>query len=283
MHEGATIRGGGIILLLGVGLYSLFTSEVSIYFSLGLFLLGSIGFVDDLISLPSSVRFPIQLISILLILADLEMYGCSILSIILIVIVATGILNAYNFMDGINGITGGYSLVVLISLLFVNNQIHQFVNNEFLIIVILATLVFSFFNFRAKAICFAGDVGSLSIAFMIVYLILRLINTTGEFIYILFLTFYGIDTVFTIIQRLNRRENIFEAHRLHLFQVIVSKTGMSHLFMSFIYMVGQAIVNFIVILLIPLTQSQKLLYAGVLLSVLAVVYILVKRKYNWAE
>lgn len=280
MHEGATIRGGGIVILLGVSIFSFFINDVGIYFSAGLIILGITGFTDDLIDLPSHVRFPIQVISVLLILADLDMFGSNILLLILITVIATGVLNAYNFMDGINGITGGYSLVILLSLVYVNNDIQPFVSNEFLLFIILVLLVFSYFNFRTRAVCFAGDVGSLTIAFIIVYLILRLINESQQFIYVLFLTLYGIDTVFTIVQRLMIRENIFDAHRLHLFQVVVSKTRMSHLFMSIMYMVGQAIVNFIVIMLVPMTAAQQLVYSGIMLVLLSILYIGIKSKYN---
>lgn len=280
MHEGATIRGGGIVILLGISIFSFFMEDVGIYFSAGLILLGISGFADDILDLPSIVRFPVQVVSVLFMLADLDMVSGNIFVLIIIVVVVTGILNAYNFMDGINGITGGYSLVVVFSLVYVNSEIQPFVSNEFLLFIVLALLIFNYFNFRTKAVCFAGDVGSLSIAFIIVYLILKLIIESQQFIYLLFLTFYGIDTVFTIIQRLIMKENIFDAHRLHFFQVVVSKTGMPHLFMSIIYMVGQAIVNFIVIMLIPMTAIQQLTYAGVMLAFLSLLYIGIKRKYN---
>lgn len=278
MHEGATIRGGGIVVFIGVLIYSFFLNEPSIYFSCGLLLIGVTGFLDDLIDLPSKIRFPIQVFSIVLILAELDMLGDDFLLLFVIVIVAAGILNAYNFMDGINGISGGYGLITVLSLLYVNNYIQYFIPNQFLIFFILALLVFNYFNFRTKAVCFAGDVGSLSIAFIIIYLIIKLINESQQVAYIFFLTAYGIDTIFTIVQRLARKENIFEAHRLHLFQVAVSKTRMPHLFMTLIYVGAQAIINFIVILLIPMAQEVQLVYLGVLLVVFSVIYIAVKRK-----
>lgn len=278
MHEGATIRGGGIIIFLGVLIFSLFYEVPGIYFTVGLALTGITGFLDDLIDLSSKIRFPIQIVAVLLILADLNMLGINIWILIAIVIIATGIINAYNFMDGINGITGGYSLITLLSLVYVNTYIQNFIPNQFLFFVILALLVFNFFNFRNKAICFAGDVGSLSIAFIIIYLIIKLIYETHEFFYILFLTLYGIDTIFTIVQRIAMKENIFEAHRLHLFQVVINKTGMPHLMMSLIFMVVQALINFIVILTIPMNPMQQVLYMIIMLFVLSIIYIGLKRK-----
>lgn len=278
MHEGATIRGGGIIIFFGIMIFSLFYEVPGIYFTLGLALTGITGFLDDLIDLSSKIRFPIQVISMLLILIDLNMLGINTWILVAIVIIATGIMNAYNFMDGINGITGGYSLITLLSLVYINTYIQNFIPNQFLFFTILALFVFNFFNFRNKAICFAGDVGSLSIAFIIIYLLIKLINETHELIYILFLTLYGIDTIFTIVQRIAMKENIFEAHRFHLFQVAVKKTEMSHLIMSLIFMVAQALINFMVILTIPMTSMQQVIYMMIMLFVLSIIYIGLKKK-----
>ena len=278
MHQGATIRGGGIIIFIGVLLFSLTLDEPSFFFTGGLLIIGITGFLDDLNDLSSKIRIPIQVLSILLILADLNMLGSNVILLMIIIVVCTGILNAYNFMDGINGITGGYSLLTVLSMTYVNNYIQNFIANQFLIIIILTLLVFNFFNFRNKAVCFAGDVGSLAVAFVIIYLMIKLINESNEIAYILFLTLYGIDTIFTIIQRLLMKQNIFEAHRLHLFQVAISKTGKPHLFMTLIYVAVQAIINFIVILTLPMNSTQQAVYLGIMLMILSLTYVGVKRK-----
>ncbi len=278
MHEGATIRGAGIVILIAIVVFSLFIRAPGYYVLAGMVLVGITGFLDDLIDLSGKVRIPFQMLSILLIIAELDLLGSSLLLLLLILIVATGILNAFNFMDGINGMTGGYSLVIIASLTYVNNTIFTFIPNSFLVFILLSLIVFSFFNFRNKALCFAGDVGSLTIAYIIVYLIIKLIHETQEITYLLFLTLYGIDTIFTIIQRLILKENIFEAHRLHFFQVAVSKTGMPHLYMSIIYMVIQAIVNLVVILMVPLSFVQQMVYSVIMLLFLSIVYIALKRR-----
>lgn len=278
MHEGATIRGGGIIIFLGVLAFSLFMDTPGYYFAAGLAITGITGFLDDIMDLPSNLRFPLQVISIFLILAEIDMFSSNLWILLFIIIIATGILNAYNFMDGINGITGGYSLITILTMVYVNNYIHHFAENSFLVIIILTLLVFNFFNFRTKAICFAGDVGSLSIAFIIIYLLLKLIVETQQLIYILFLTVYGIDTIFTIIQRMAKKENIFEAHRLHLFQVLVSKLKIQHLYITALYIVIQSMINFAVISAIPMNGQKQIIYMGILLSVLTLIYFVIKRK-----
>lgn len=278
MHEGATIRGGGIVILISITLFSIFISEPGYYFIAGLTILGITGFLDDLIDLSGKIRFPIQALSVVLILIELDLTGLSLFYLFLIVILAAGTLNAFNFMDGINGMTGGYSLVTVISLIYVNNFVTDFIVNEFLYFFLLSLIIFNFYNFRKKAVCFAGDVGSLIVAFIIVYLIIKLISETHQFVFILFLTLYGIDTIFTIVQRIIKKENIFEAHRLHFFQVVVSKTGMAQLRMSGIYMFVQTIVNLIILMILQFSISSQLIYSGIMLSVLSVAYIVIKNK-----
>jgi UDP-N-acetylmuramyl pentapeptide phosphotransferase/UDP-N-acetylglucosamine-1-phosphate transferase len=167
--------------------------------------------------------------------------------IFLVYILVIGTINAYNFMDGINGITGAYSLITILCLYFINETQVAFVLSEWLIVVVISLLVFNFFNFRKKAKCFAGDVGSVSMAFIIIFFLLLLILKTEELKYIGLLLFYGLDTISTIIFRLIRRENIFEAHRSHFYQYLVNVKGWPHLWVSILYMVVQLFVNVIII------------------------------------
>lgn len=93
-----------------------------------------------------------------------------------------GIVNAYNFMDGINGITGLYTIAVLLPLMYVNHKVEPLSIWICLFYPLIASVVFLFFNFRKRAKCFAGDVGSVSIAFWIVTLLLLLIIRTNNLI-----------------------------------------------------------------------------------------------------
>jgi UDP-GlcNAc:undecaprenyl-phosphate GlcNAc-1-phosphate transferase len=278
MHEGATIRGGGIVVLFGMIVYTLVFYNPGYYFLAGLALLGITGFLDDLIDLSGRIRFTIQAVSIVLILLQLGLIDIPVLWLIVLVVIATGVLNAFNFMDGINGMTAGYSLVFVSTLIYINYFVRSFIEIDFLYGYFLAIGVFCFFNFRKKAVCFAGDVGSLSIAFINVFLLMKLMDATQSFVFIFLLAIYGIDTVFTIIQRLLRKENIFEAHRMHLFQVIVSNTGISHLTMTGVYMLFQAMVNLVVLLILsyPLSVQGSILLG--LLSLLSISYIWIKHK-----
>jgi len=279
LHQEATIRGGGIIFPLALVLFFVTTGEISYLFLAATLLLAIAGLTDDIKNLSRLIRFGVQVIAMLLIFYDLNIFEHSWWIIILLLIIATGTVNAYNFMDGINGITSGYSLVILGSLYYINNSIIHFVNNDLLLIMMMALCVFSFFNFRTKAICFAGDVGSLTIGFAMIYLILKLIMTSHNYVFVLLLVVYAIDSVLTIVHRLILKQNIFKAHRLHLYQVIISVTGVHHLSMTVVYMVVQMIVSGVVIYNLNMSQPRQYIMAIPIVSVLGLIYLFIKRHF----
>lgn len=145
-------------------------------------------------------------------------------------------------MDGINGITGGYSLVILAALAYINKEIAPFVEEGFIYTVICSVLVFCFFNFRKRAKCFAGDVGSVSIAFILLFLIGKLILQTEDFSWIVLLSVYGVDSVLTIIHRLMLHENIGLPHRKHMYQILANELKVPHVVVSLMYMAVQVII-----------------------------------------
>jgi len=245
-HSHATIRGGGIIFPIAIFLQALFTGFDYPLFSIGLFLISAISFYDDLRPLSSKIRLLVHLISVSLLFAQADLLTYTVWIIIPAYILVIGTINAYNFMDGINGITGAYSLVTIISLYFINEFHISFALSEWLIVAALSLLVFNFFNFRKKAKCFAGDVGSVSMAYIIIFFLLLLILKSGDLKYIGLLLFYGLDAVSTIVFRLIRKENIFEAHRSHFYQYLANGIGWQHLWISALYMIVQLMVNLLI-------------------------------------
>lgn len=251
-HTQVTLRGGGIIFPVSFILFCLFNLNEAIHdywsFGAGLLAICVISFIDDVKTLSSRIRLSIHLISVSLLLyftGAFTLMPSWVWPILFILIIGT--LNAYNFMDGINGMTGTYSFVTLSSLLYINTEIISFTDNNFIIYPILASLVFLFFNFRKKAKCFAGDVGSMGIGFWVIGLITLLIMKTQDYKYILLLSIYGMEVVLTIIERLMLKENIFEAHRRHLYQLFANEKKVSHLVISCVYAVFQIFVNIFLI------------------------------------
>ena len=246
-HSRFTIRGGGIIFPIALLLQALISGFEYPLFNLGLLIIGFVSFYDDLRPLSSRIRLLVHLtaVSFLFMQAGLMIQSFWIIGLSYILVIGT--INAWNFMDGINGITGSYSLVTILSLYFINETNDPFVLSDWLIAAIMALLVFSFFNFRKKAKCFAGDVGSVSIAFIIIFFILLLILKSDDLKYIALLLLYGLDTVTTIIFRLIRRENIFQAHRSHFYQYLANMKGWPHLWVSALYLFVQLLVNMLIV------------------------------------
>ena len=195
-------------------------------------------------------------------------------------IIFVGASNIINFMDGINGITGGYALASLIPIYVLNREL-GFVEESLVLTVILADIVFCFFNFRpkGKAKCFAGDVGSIGIAFILLFLIGRLVMVTGDVSYFIFLLVYGVDGCLTICHRIMLHENLGEAHRKHAFQLMANELKIGHVTVSLIYMALQMAVSLGFIDLCPDTTVAHWIYLVVALVVLAIAYVLFKKKY----
>lgn len=278
LHTQVTIRGGGILFLLASWLYFIYSGFEYPVFILGLSAVTIISFLDDIFTLPNRYRLPFQFLAIILILFELHFFSNPLWVWGGVLIIGVGIINAYNFMDGINGITGGYSAVIILALWVVNNFHLKFIENDFLVFTFLGLMIFNYFNFRTKAKCFAGDVGSISIAVIIFFLLLKLIVQEHNLIYILFLSVYGVDSVLTIIHRLFLRENIFKAHRLHLFQVLVHTLKIPHLVMSAIYMLIQSIICYLVIISLDYSLNIQLIAGFSLLILLIGSYIIIKYK-----
>ncbi|CDD97612.1 glycosyltransferase group 4 family [Bacteroides intestinalis CAG:315] len=241
-HTRVTLRGGGIIFYFGALAYFLSNEWEYLWFILALTLVTFISFVDDIRSTSQRLRLVFHFSAMTLMFYQWGLFSLSWWWMIIALIICTGIINAYNFMDGINGITGGYSLVILGALAYINAEITQFVEPALIYTVLCSVLVFCFFNFRKKAKCFAGDVGSVSIAFIILFLIGKLIIQTEDFSWIILLVVYGVDSVLTIIHRLMLHENIGLPHRKHMYQLMANELKMPHVIVSLIYMAVQAVV-----------------------------------------
>ena len=242
-HTRITLRGGGIIFYFGALAFFLANHFEYPWFIVALTLITFISFVDDIRSTSQLLRLVFHFTAMALMFYQWGLFSLPWWTIIVALIVCTGIINAYNFMDGINGITGGYSLVVLAALAYINKEIVPgFVNQDLIVTVLCAVLVFNFFNFRKKAKCFAGDVGSVSIAFIILFLIGKLIIETENFSWMILLVVYGVDSVLTIVHRLLLHENIGLPHRKHLYQIMANELKIPHVVVSLIYMVVQGVV-----------------------------------------
>lgn len=270
-HTIVTIRGGGIIFALALILYPIYFGTGYRYFLLGLFAVAAISFADDIKPVSSTIRILFHIFAVSLMFFQLGLFNFPIYWVILAFFLVIASINAINFMDGINGITGSYSFITLSTLLYINCYVTKFVVPSFLMVTIIAVLVFNFFNFRLKAKCFAGDVGSVSIAFIILFFMLELIIKTENLTYLLLLLLYGLDTASTIGFRIIRKEKISEPHRSHFYQFLANEKNIPHILVSSIYAIVQLGINLILIIFIPssvLILLLSLLCSGVIFIVL---------------
>lgn len=274
-HSQITLRGGGIIFTISILLENLLYGVNYPWFLCGLLLITLISFIDDIKPQRASLRLLFHFVAMFTLFIQLDLFSLSWWYVPLALILFVGILNIYNFMDGINGITGGYSLVVLGVLNYVNScQIH-FLADELFYFILLGLVVFLFFNFRIKAKCFAGDVGSISIAFIILFALGALLLQSENFTYLIFIMVYGVDAGLTILHRIMLGENITQPHRKHLYQLLANELQIKHIVVSLIYMITQLVLS-IIFLSFPNYQLEIFILSLIILSSC---YILLKRKY----
>jgi len=273
-HSVVTIRGGGIIFPIAM-LLAFVLGYTSWLFTLAVVLVAVVSFIDDIKPLHQLPRFGSQIIAFLLVAYDLHLFEQVIWFLPIVMVFWVGWINAFNFMDGINGITVLYALSAILS--FSILPVHQ--NSLPLLITMgLSCVVFGFFNVRTKAKTFAGDVGSISLALFLGYFMIKTIVGTGQIGYLLFFSVYGIDAIITILIRIKKKENILDAHRSHLYQYLVNEFRYSHILIAVIYAVIQLLINSLVLYM---DQQGVLSFftAFTLFLVVTIIYIFVRRKF----
>ena len=270
-HTAVTLRGGGIIFPIAISI-AFFLGYVSWSVTLAVVLVAVVSFIDDIKPLSQLPRFVSHVLAVGLVFYDLHLFSESLWLLPIIFVLLIGWVNAFNFMDGINGITVLYALTAIVSFSFLPTNEASL---PVLITMGLSCFVFGLFNVRKKAKTFAGDVGSISMAMFLGYFMIKTIIDSGQLGYILFFSVYGIDAIITILNRLLKKENIFQPHRSHLYQYLANEMGYSHILVAFIYAVFQLIINVIVVYMDDKGVLSPYFVGGFLL-LLTFVYLLVR-------
>lgn len=247
-HTRVTIRGIGILICLLLPLSLIFESQINPLFYAGLGLLGLVGLLDDKYDLSSKLRLVLQLAAVILCWFAIGLPLELTIGVAVGVLLSLGVVNAFNFMDGINGMSILTAIVFALSLLYIEliqgfSAYPQPILHTYLIILV----ILAFFNVRTKALAFLGDAGSLVMGLFSIIAVLSLVYQTGQLSYFALLLIYGVDSVGTICFRILRKENIFQAHRLHAYQMLVNEKKFSHLAISFLYAIFQLLINMAVI------------------------------------
>lgn len=285
-HTRVVLRGGGIIFTIALWIWSFVYGFQYPWMLAGVTLAAGVSFWDDIHSLPDSLRLATQFVAMFLVFQEIGVLQWSLWPMVIFsMIVAVGGTNIFNFMDGINGITGGYSLAMLIPLFLLNRSLNSpgmtggFMDETMLIVVGLSLLVFCFFNFRTKAKCFAGDVGSIGMALILTFCLGRLMMVTGDVTWIVLYMVYGVDGILTICHRIMLHENLGQAHRKHVYQLMANELKIPHVVVSLIYMAMQLVISLIAIYLVPNTILAHWVYIIVAGIVMSLAYILFMKKY----
>ena len=280
-HSNIVLRGGGIIFMMVLWIWTAFYGFIYPWFVLAVTVIAGISFVDDIRSLSDKVRLIGQFAAMLLMFYQLGMLHWNMWCVVLLaLIVCVGASNIINFMDGINGITGAYAFASLIPLYLLNEHLN-FADPSLIIAVGLADLVFCLFNFRpkGKAKCFAGDVGSIGIAYILLFLIGALIMKTKDVTYLIFLLVYGVDGCLTICHRIILHENLGMAHRKHVYQIMANELKMGHVKISLLYMGMQLVVSLGFIYCCLNTVLAHWIYLICAALLLALGYVMFMKKY----
>lgn len=274
---GTIVRAGGFVFYPAIMAAIWFGDTNRLYFSWGLTVTMLVSFWDDFSPVSRRYRLSIHVLAVGLLLMQERDTFTSWYVVAGLLVLGVGIVNAYNFMDGINGMTAFYSLVTVVSLWFWQARLPGGADHLFPCLCI-ALLIFSYVNARRQAICFAGDVGSITMGFTVLFGLLETINRSHTYLPILFLSVYGVDTVTTIIYRIHLRQNIFRAHRLHLFQLLVHRAQWPHLRVSALYAAIQLSINGVVMMAINWSLMSQILLAGAIIGSVTLVCVWARNK-----
>ncbi|RYZ88319.1 MAG: glycosyltransferase family 4 protein [Proteobacteria bacterium] len=237
-HTAITPRGGGLVFVIVITIYSLLNDKTNFALLLGSLMVAGIGYLDDLKGVSAKNRFGVHSLAALgfcatqWIAPSTPLMGTGVLVALFLIIYSV---NTFNFIDGINGILGSVCLTGVVWILLAQTKYSANGLTQLLILLAILLSVFLVFNWTPAKL-FMGDVGSGYLGFFIPVISIIIFGCSLESILsltILFLPIY-VDCAVTLIQRLIRHENIFEAHRSHFYQRLSHRWN-SHSKVSILY------------------------------------------------
>lgn len=224
-HIRPTPRGGGLaFVVIGTLLHVNFTIGPSRWVPLICLPLALVGLVDDFKGLPAVARYVVQMGTALGLIA-ISSLPISNLFLLLYVLLITAIINFTNFMDGLDGLVAGCAVLLMAA-----------TSSWVISGAILGFLIWNW----SPAKVFMGDVGSTFIGAVFGGMLLHTSSSQDMFHLLLVAFPLMADSFFCLSRRCIHRENIFKAHRKHLFQRL-QQAGWSHQRVALLYIVSTAI------------------------------------------
>lgn len=261
-HTQPTPRGGGLGFIIAFAMLVPFVLPVATLLPLYLTLipLVVVGLIDDKQGVTSKVRYLVQFLTASIAIRFLgsfaqpwfTSFGLSgqVIAVILTLVAFTAIINFYNFMDGLDGLVGGCSFVQISFLAIYLHQPHLWILSA-------AILGFLYWNWSPAKI-FMGDCGSTFLGAVIAFNLISVKDPVSAWSALAIILPLVTDAIYTLARRLLKKENIFQAHRSHLYQRL-QQTGIGHSTVASLYIA----VNLVIGLLIYITN-----YLGAIVSVL---------------
>ncbi len=251
-HSNIVPKGGGIGILVSFISFSLYFS-IDIFFWVPALIISCVSFFGDKHPISSKFRLCVQFFCSFVFLIGLFYIRQVDLVIYIIIfpisIFMVGTTNFYNFMDGINGISG---LNAVVGFFFTGyyGLILGFEDKYILLcgVIVFSCIGFLFFNFP-KAKVFMGDVGSILLGFVFACMVILFSSSeTDFFVLCSFLFLFYIDELSTLAVRIKNRDKLDKPHRKHLYQLLANELETSHWKISLIYTIIQIIVSASVLL-----------------------------------
>ena len=239
MHKLTKASSGGLSFIL---IYSFLAVYQGFYLPLFSLPMAIIGLIDDKYNLSRIIRIISQISTLLLVITYLnndqtttahQLTQFGIWGYFFLLLLGTSIINFVNFMDGIDGLVCGSMIIIFFTL---NSEVHY-------LLPMIGTLCgFLYFNWYPSKI-FMGDIGSLFLGTFLVSLIYKSSSGSEGILKILLLCSpLLLDALACIFRRLINKKNIFNSHKSHLYQRLVSN-GMKHSTVSIIYILSISLLS----------------------------------------
>ncbi len=298
-HTLPTVRGGGVSIVLVLLVSIVVVSGIpfaarSVLFA-SILVLAAVSFWDDLKSVGAGLRLLVQtagaVASIWFLLTSLPanapigvIIGCLLLASFWVV----GQTNAFNFMDGINGIAGFQAVLTGIGLAGTGVVMGLPTDHPAIILAMVASGAaagFLPFNFP-RARVFMGDVGSATLGFTLAFLtawIAIVVSGVGTLLLLALHVGFVMDTSITLLRRWLRREKLHLPHRDHFYQRAV-RSGWSHSFVTLGAATVQGIITAVAVLLAKCQVSWvwALIFLAATVLVWAMMFLICERRFQAA-
>ena len=299
-HVQPTPRGGGlsfVIVTLVLTVTAAMQCRIALPFGapallLGSLLIAAVSLADDRWHSPALFRFSAHLVGALILMVgggvvrEVSLPGGVVwsvgwLSLPFTLLWVVGLTNAYNFMDGIDGLAAGQAVIAAVTMAWLSQVRGVGGVASAMAVLTGAVLGFLLHNWPPARI-FMGDVGSAFLGFTFAgWAVLSggALSSGFPFVaWVAVLAPFLFDTGVTLISRILRGQRWYEAHREHFYQRLI-RQGWSHLAVTSLYLVIAAFLGLVTIAYYGYGNVAPFIFVGLIVLPLIGIIVLVR----WVE